>query len=478
MKKYCIILFTSILIFIAGCQEDFQQINKKDYAPQDVNPGTLLPTIIDKSMDQMLGLTFSHNNELMQYTTMNNTVDELHWYRINNGHSNEAWSLYKRMQDIRDMYNKAEEIGANNYMAIALILKSWLFSNLTDFFIDIPYSDAIKAEEGIYTPKFDKQEDIYKGIIADLQKANDLIDRNEELSFGGDILYNGEVFKWQKLCNSLLIRYLMRVSKRTEMNAQDKIIEIVNDFNRYPIFEGNDDAAVLRYSGVMPFVNLHSTSGPLSFELHNMSSTFIDKLKEFDDPRIEVFAEPVESSKGTDTLKYDGVTAGLPLGQVIGTDFTKSFVNNRFKAPTQPAILMSYAELEFLLAEAAQKGFITSDTKEHYDKGIAASFDYWNVEGIADYLDNPGVSFENTLDQIMVQKWLALYWNGMESWYDYRRTGLPEMHVGEGHDNDGKMPVRYPYPANVQTLNTKNYKNVVNRLGGNNINIKGWWEAK
>lgn len=467
-----------LLLILVGCEENFDEINTKSYAPQVVNPGTLLPTIIDKSLDQMLSLTFSHNNELMQYTSMNNTVDELHWYRINDSHSSSAWGLFNRMQDIKDMYNIAEEIDNPNYMAAALILRAWLFSYLTDFFVDIPYNQGVKGDEGVYQPAFDDQETVYRGILQDLKNANSIIQPDAGFSFGGDILYDGDALKWKKLANSLLIRYYIRVSNREEMNSGQEIAAILNDPVNHPVFESNEDAAVLKYTGVMPFVNLHSTSGPLAFELHNMCLTFIDKLKEYDDPRLEVYASPTQSSVGTDTLRYEGVQAGLPLSQVIGTDFTKSFINVRFKSSTQPAIWMSYAELEFLLAEAALKAYITSDPKTHYEKGIQASMEYWGITEISDYLQNEGVEYEGNMEQIITQKWLALYWNGMESWFDHRRTGFPELHTGEGHDNNGQLPVRYPYPNSVQTLNSENYKSVTDRLGGDNVNIKGWWEKE
>jgi hypothetical protein len=478
MKSNIFIYLFLFFFILVGCEENFEEINTKSYAPQEVNPGTLLPTIIDRSLDQMLSLTFSHNNELMQYTSMNNTVDELHWYRINNGHSSSAWSLYNRMQDIKDMYTIAEEIDNPNYMAAALILRAWLFSYLTDFFVDIPYSEGVKGDEGVYQPAFDNQETVYRGILQDLKTANSIINVDEGFSFGGDILYDGDALKWKKLSNSLLIRYYMRVSNRDEMNAGDEIANILNDPVRYPVFESNEDAAILKYTGVLPFVNYHSTSGPLAFELHNMCLTFIDKLKEYEDPRLGIFASPTQASEGTDTLKYEGVEAGLPLSQVIGTDFTKSFINERFKSPTQPAVWMSYAELEFLLAEAGLKGFISSDPKMHYENGIRASMEYWGINQINEYLLNEGVVYDGNLEQIITQKWIALYWCGMESWFDHRRTGFPELHTGEGHDNNGQLPVRYPYPNSVQTLNAENYKSVTDRLGGDNVNIKGWWEKK
>ena len=95
-----------------------------------------------------------------------------------------------------------------------------------------------------------------------------------------------------------------------------------------------------------------------------------------------------------------------------------------------------------------------------------------------DYLTQAEVAYNNSLEQIITQKWIAQYWVGMEAWFDYRRTGFPVLHVGAGHDNNGQLPVRYPYPTLVLSLNSANYEAAVSRLGGDNINLRGWWEKE
>jgi len=466
-----------VLLIFVGCDKNFEEVNDKSYAPKDVNPGTLLPTAIKSTVDRLIRISYNHNNELMQYTSMNNTVDELHWYSINTGHSATVWNLYNSLQDVVDIISISEENGYNNYKAIGLTWKSLIYAYLTDVFVEVPYSEGVKGEEGIFLPSFDAQKDVYLGILADLEEANDIIDVEQGLNFGGDILYNGNMLKWKKFVNSLRIRYYVRLSKRDEINAGANISTILNNPSQNPVFEGNDDAALLNYTGVQPFVNPFSTDGPLTFELHNMCTTLMDLLKATDDPRLPIYAEPTEASKanGEDPV-YEGTPSGLPFSEITGTDFTKSLVNFRFKAADQPAIIMPYYELEFLLAEAALKGLIEADAATHYQNGIISSMNYWNVEVPADFFEHPEVEYNNTLEQIIEQKWVALFFTGMESWFDHRRTGFPILRVGEGHRNDGQLPVRYTYPTSVQALNLENYETAVSRLGGDNLNIKGWWE--
>lgn len=479
MNYYKIAILSLItLLFSVACKEDFEEVNTNTLLPREANPGSLLPTIIDRTVDQMLDLARNHNHELMQYTSMANTVDELHWYRIDATHSDAVWSFYNSMQDVRDMNNIATVNGNNNYAAIALIWKSLLATHLTDVFIEVPYEEASRGEGGIFEPEFDSQREIYAGILRDLEEANHLIIQNEALEFGGDILYNGDMLKWKKFANSLRIRYLMRASKRPEINAEAHIKTIISNPDQYPVFEHNEDGALLRYSGNLPFVNPNSLGRDFGFDVHSISTTFVNQLKALEDPRLPVYVEPTIASQETGDLDYIGLEPGLPFSEVPGIDPSKSTMNQGLRDADLPAVIMSYSELAFLLAEASMKGFIDGDAKGYYEKGIRASMEYWEVEMPEDYLTQAEVAYNNSLEQIITQKWIAQYWVGMEAWFDYRRTGFPVLHVGAGHDNNGQLPVRYPYPTLVSSLNSANYEAAVSRLGGDNINLRGWWEKE
>jgi hypothetical protein len=139
------------------------------------------------------------------------------------------------------------------------------------------------------------------------------------------------------------------------------------------------------------------------------------------------------------------------------------------------AILMTYAEVQFILAEAALRGWIAGDAKAYYEAGVQASFEQWGVAMPADYF-SATQPYDGTLDRIIEQKWFALFFQGLEAWYDYRRTGLPELLPGPANVNGDRVPRRFLYPSTEQSLNADNYQAAVDRLGGDNINISAWWE--
>ena len=140
--------------------------------------------------------------------------------------------------------------------------------------------------------------------------------------------------------------------------------------------------------------------------------------------------------------------------------------------------MLSYAEVQFILAEAKLKGWLSTATtaQTYYENGIKASMDHWGVTMPSGYLTQPTVLFDNQLSTIMVQKYLAQWFVGLESWFEFRRTGLPALPVNPQALNGGKMPVRLYYPTETQLLNNSSYQEVIQRIGGDNPNIKGWWE--
>lgn len=141
---------------------------------------------------------------------------------------------------------------------------------------------------------------------------------------------------------------------------------------------------------------------------------------------------------------------------------------------------MQFAEMQFILAEAAQQSLITGDAKAYYESGVAASFEYWSTDqDMAVYLAQAGVAYDGNLETIITQKWLASFLVGMEAWYDFRRTGFPSVIVpGPDNVNGDVVPVRFIYPDVEQSLNGDNYQQAVAALGGDDdINGAGWWES-
>lgn len=159
---------------------------------------------------------------------------------------------------------------------------------------------------------------------------------------------------------------------------------------------------------------------------------------------------------------------------------------------------MSYSELQFILAEARERNFITTgDAAEYYENGIRASFSYyleriiaggWNeiatdlqAFDVDAYMTQTDVTYSGTSDDILqkiaLQKWIALYYTGFEAWSDWRRTGMPEVIPGPDAVNGGKVPVRFQYPNSVKATNNANYQEAVSRMGADDLNTKLWWDV-
>jgi hypothetical protein len=139
---------------------------------------------------------------------------------------------------------------------------------------------------------------------------------------------------------------------------------------------------------------------------------------------------------------------------------------------------MQYAELQFALPEAASRGYISGDAKSYYEKGISASFTYFDTAVPADYFSRTKVSLDGSddLTKILTQKWLSLITNGHEAWFNIRRPGIPKLTPGPDNFNNDVFPVRYLYPESEQAVNNSNYQDAAARMGGDNINSKVWWE--
>ncbi len=500
-------LFVLLILISAGCRKDFEDTNTNKNNPTDVTPDLLLSGVIKNMLDAQVNEAWSIGNIVVQHHSKIQFVndDRYGW----NERSGMWGTVYNNYRNLQNLFLKVEDDQSNPYYSVGLILKSWMFSLVTDAYGDVPYSEAGKAKtEGIYQPVYDAQEAIYTGILADLKKANELLAApNAAVTLNGDILYGGGatgLMKWRKLANSLRLRYLLRISNKKDVSADMQAI--VGDAVNNPIFENNSDNAALTYLPAAP--NQWPLYGTRvgSFDEFRVSKTLTDRLTTLNDPRIKVFGRPTQASviagspeiKGApnglsdvDALAYNGGVQGVSR---VGYTFACLVCGDQGQAPPAPAaaraLLMTYAELRFILAEAAQKELITTgDAATYYTEGVTANFDYWlsvvpesynlDIAMPAGYLAQGTVAYTGSDDEklakIALQKWIALYFNGLEAWFDWRRTGMPEVIPGPANLNNNKVPIRYIYPLSEQSLNTDNRAAAVQRQGNtDDINTKIW----
>jgi hypothetical protein len=471
MKKLLYILLSSYLLI--GCRKNFDELRKNPNKVEDAVPGSFLAPILYNEVVTNVSRAYRMGNELMQYTVHKGSGSDFHRYYYTPGEADYFWDRHWQAAfNVQDMYNRAVALGDKNYQGVALTLKAWIFSQLTDIFGDIPYSDALKGDS-LLTPKYDEQKDIYTDLLARLDSAANLFGSSGTLTGGADIMYAGDVLKWKKFCNSLRLRLYLRVSKRPEMNSAEKINEIVSNPNKYPIFTSNADQASLYFTNSEPFYNPFYNSKDIYFEDVKAPSVFIlGILEERADPRIDKWYV----KKNGDYIGVESGYARAKNGEVFSR--VTSNIQDTLNKSSRIGTILSYAEVQFILAEAQWRGWIKTgtSTQTYYENGIKASMDFWGAAMPAGFLSGPNVLFDNQLATIMLQKYLALWFTGLEAWYEFRRTGLPELPVNPEALNGGKMPVRITYPTSTQLLNNSHYLEAINRIGGDDPNIRCWWE--
>ncbi|GGZ20663.1 hypothetical protein GCM10007049_11560 [Echinicola pacifica] len=470
------IALLAFVLFFQGCTADFEEINTDPNRIDRISPGTLLNPIIYEVASYNTRRADSWTFQIMQVALpYPSSAGGYHRYDISESAGNGTWDTYYRwLVNIKEMRQSAEDAEDPNYAAIAMTLNAWVYSQLTDCFGDVPMREASSAEEGIFRPVFDTQEEIYTQILADLEQANSLFDLTREMQYGDDVLFHNEVSQWQKFCNSLRLRLLLRVSNRAETNAFAEMARMINDPGSYPVFENTAESAILKVTGVTP--NLSPWGRAIDFTtFRSMSSFFIDQLNSLEDPRRARFATQARDLDGTTPIGYQGIPSGYQ-GDENQFQYIPSNHNVALVEAPMISLILSYAEVEFIKAELAQRGYIQADAQMHYENGVRAAMEQWEVEISGDYFLNPAAAYDGTLERIMLQKYLGLYFNDYQQWFEYRRTGLPVLPVHEGMENDQKVPVRFMYPIDVRLQNAANYEAAVTRMGGDDINTKVWWE--
>jgi len=475
MKKIKITAIILLLTGMVSCTDGFEELNDNPNLISEISPGTLLNPIIygvaSQNALQSVDVTFNLMQVSLPFPSI---TGGLHRYDVSNNIGNSAWNnYYKWLSNIREMRIAAVMAGDVNYQAAALTLNALVYANLTDLFGPVPMTEAVRGEDGILYPKYDTQEFIYETILADLEKANTLYDVSKPMIYAEDILFQNNVLKWKKFTNSLRMRLLLRVSNRTEMRAFEKLAYMSDHPEIFPVFTNTAESAILKVTGVAP--NVSPWGRPQDFNLNiKMSSFFIDNLNTLEDPRRAIIATGATALVTNAPLGYKGITSGYAGADSQFKYNASTLLNVQATNPMQIYIL-TYAEVEFIKAELAQRGYI-ADASGHYVKGVKAAIEQVKAVAPANYFDNVQAQYNGTLERIMLQKYYALYFTDYQQWFEYRRTGLPVLPTTSAMLNGGVMPSRFTYPDNQQIKNTENYQEAIKMIEGDNINSKVWWD--
>lgn len=473
MKRFKIItiLFFSLLVS-AGCDTDFEEINKDPNNPLTVPADLLIPGIVRAAQNESystftggdMGACWSQHFAKVQYN------DEAR-YIPRQSIISRVWNTYYSVviSDADAMYNIAEAEGNNNMMGVALTLQAYGYAFLTDVYGAIPFTEAITADEGNIAPAYDSQETVYAGIFTMLDNAISLLGTGGSIDGTNDILYGGDANLWKKFASSLKFRALMRVSGK--MSVAGELQALVSAGN---LFSSNADEAKLVYLSASPSSNplyesiVFGTRGEWK-----INSEMVDWLASDNDPRLAVYAGL------NDADEHRGKPSGFTDVPNDDYNYTNvSALGDFYLRPELPGFFISNPELKLLMAEAAVKGLISGGTaaaNTYYTEALNASMEFNEVDG-ASFVASKFIPADTNaaLMQIGRQNWVALFSQGVEAWNEWRRTGYPALSPAAEADLN-QIPSRYNYPTTENSINKANYEAAVAAQGADNLTTPLWW---
>jgi hypothetical protein len=484
-KKNCIkiLIFSAILISDWSCTKKFTEINTNPNAAISAPATNILASGIISVANTLFG-TKMDLYYAGSYSGMSvNTVLGDYEYRvdINNG----WWStLYSAMTDFVDAAITADQSGNTYLKAAALTMKAYTAQQTSDMFGAIPYSDAFNGADEVIYPKFDNQQVVYDSLLSELKVAADLFNSGTGDIGAGDFIFNGDVSKWKKFCNSLRLRVAMRMSYADPTTATSVIAGILGDPSDYPIMTTYDDNAYLNYPGVSPDLELWFADpnvGSRVLGTYRLNDVLISTLKETNDPRLSVYALPDKWGVYNGYRFYYGQTS-----DTLNTSNNLSQIGDRFgNNPKGFSPFMNCAEVYFTIAEAYERSLVTGDAKVAYQNGITQALEENGIgsTAITNFLNDPSVAFTGNptsdLAKINLQKWVCLFKQDVEAWSEARRTDVPLMtgisqNYAQSHN---RPPFRLPYPQSELTLNGTNYPTDVKSVDifyGDQV----WWDTR
>lgn len=480
---------------LGSCTKDFERINTPPTSVTTVDPSLLIARVLRDGTFQESGeLPNNKFGSWIQHWAGGPVVPVSRYFE---GPENLIWSQhYTLLRNIvqikQELSGKEDNAEGRSKLAITELYEAYLYQRLTDLFGDIPYSEITKSNKEINrTPKFDKQEDIYPALI---QKVDAAIARltSGDLSYGSsDFFYKGSIDKWKKFGNSLKLKLGIRLRYANPSLAQKTVTEAMT--STVGLFSSNsDNAAVPTYNDAQaenqnPILRQMTTG---SADLRYLANTLVDKLKEYNDPRLPLLAEPVISN-GVST--YQGIGVSLTdnqLSQLIRANYSTANKSTWFSlsfAPI-PSYAFTYSDICFYKAEAALLGWgaTSANAQTFFTEGVKAALALppYNMAAIPTsyepILSLNSLTDEQKMEKIATQKWIHLFGRDMEAFAEWRRTGYPRLTPGPNPGStNGQIPRRAIYSSEEAELNASNLKEAAARMtNGDSFLSKVWWDKK
>lgn len=550
---------TFILAIVLGgmacsCSDDYMEdLNTDPSKASSIDPNAQLTTVELQTYGD-LGMVEIYRNYIYAFTQQLmgcwNTTNYGGRHTVDNNEMSRIWTSFypKAIKNVTDaIYRSSEEENRTNINAALRIYRVYLMSIITDIYGDVPYSEAgLGYLEEKYNPRYDTQEEIYNNFFVELKDAGAALAAGGD-KITGDVIYNGDVAKWKKLANSLRLRFAMRISKVAPEKARQEFEEALAADGG--VFAGNEDDALIKYMDISfsfgqdsytdyrgnalsqlffgndpannpsylcsTFFNqLYNTGDPRTFMIGRfyydglMSSTKPDNRIDLTDEIIEkgiqmnpcvpgsFSYDPWPTGYDSDIMKEIAKTN--PSVETTMARETEPKLANNFLKGDNPGVVMTYAEVNFLKAEAALNGWnVGGETVEQlYSKGVRAAMDFltdnYGYDRISDddfntYMENNGIGHTDAQkrEAINTQAWILHFTNPVECWANVRRSGYPRLkspaEYGYGQYLTGgtEIPVRLCYPTLESSYNKPGYEEALERMGGTNSwNTPVWWDVE
>lgn len=520
MKKIfkIILLPAVVMMIVTGCKKSFSDLYVNMNKPTSVPPSLILTGVLNDIYDK----PFSSYETWSQYY-----LNNYDYYGNNRYDFGAASMYYNTLKNVGKMEEEAVRSGAapvNPYSVIGKFLRAYFFTKMSMQLGDIPMTQALAGATNL-TPAYDPQKKVFQQSLSWLDAANaDLATllTKADNTLAGDIYYSGDLKKWQKLINTFRLRLLIHLSKKdtdTDLNIKQQFATIINNPAQYPVMQGPSDN--LQYVFIDPTNKYPNNPGNFGNDgsRNNMSATHIGLLTELNDPRVFIVAEParynvdVSGQSPTSFSAFIGADPGQDLGDMYNnaSQSKYSLLNRKRYYSTftaENSIQIGYPELCFNIAEAINRGWITGNAEAYYTAGIKASMQFYGIPDSGPmtvyfyrpgstgvdktqnydsytvnidwntYYNQPAVKYNGNnatgLSQVLKQRYLALFrHSGLESYYTYRRTGIPAFSMGAGTGNSGRIALRFKYPGSEITANSDNYKAALQNQYGGNDDING-----
>lgn len=372
----------------------------------------------------------------------------------------------------RNESNVTQLGSTDNQIAASRTLRAFIYMHLTDIVGMIPYSEALKGDEESFTPKFDTQEFIYTDLDRDLTEAYAQFNEAESFSGTFDILYGGDISKWKKLNASIRMMMAIKLSDVKPEEGKARFTKAYADGG----ITVNADRLSYKYlpetANQNPLYDNVVLTGRNDFA---PSKTILDQLIAYNDPRLEVYADP-DPING-----YAGVPYGITQTEIANYKETAVF-DPRYYQQNSEMVVISPSHILLIEAEAAVRGWISVDAETLYKEGITASFDQFSLaDEFSDYYAQDEIKLIGTdaqkIQKIAMQRWLGNYMqDGVEAWSDWRRLNVPAIKPGSAavvmH-----IPYRRQYYPDDYNTNMDNYEAVIDAQGPDNFDTRVWWDV-